>query len=127
MDRNLVVLGRNRDITIIFLCLILTVLTMIVNRSNGLALSRDKFRHLRTYTMCVSMNCPFPPSPLLQRDYAVAFRSAVNKAIRSSRRGDHLASLSYAPKAASNSFYNIIMKGDMGETKEASFNLVFPS
>lgn len=99
MDRNLVVLARNGDITI-NLCFILTVLTMIVNRSK--ALLRDKFGQLRTYTMCVSTNCPFPPSPLLQRDYAVAFRSPVNKAMRPSRRKDHLASLSYAPKAVSN-------------------------
>ena len=102
MDRNLVVLGRNGDITIILLSMkftfILTVLNMIVNRSKELALAWDKFRHLRAYTKCVSMSCPFPPSPLLQRDYAVVFRSAVNKGIRNASLRDHLVRLSYVLK-----------------------------
>lgn len=72
---------------------ILTVLTMIVNRSKGLALPQDKFRNLRAYKMCVSMSClsspPTPAPPLLQTDYAVAFRSAVNKGIRNSSIRDH--------------------------------------
>lgn len=44
---------------------ILTVLTMIVNRSKGLALPQDKFRNLRAYTMCVSMSCHSSAPPPL--------------------------------------------------------------